>query len=57
MGGPLAGQIGTHFIYPGNPGYDEAGGDAGPAFDYNAHPAGDPALAAKLLWRDVRQGG
>jgi peptide/nickel transport system substrate-binding protein len=49
MGGPLAGQVGTHFIYPGNPGYGEAGGDAGPQVDYNAHPAGDPQIAAKYM--------
>jgi peptide/nickel transport system substrate-binding protein len=49
MGGSLAGQIGTHFIYPGNPGYDEAGGAAGPQVDYNVHPTGDPAIAAKYM--------
>ena len=31
FGGPLVGEIPTHWIPPGQPGFDEAGGDAGRA--------------------------
>ena len=49
-GGPLAGGLATHFIPPGIPGYQQAGGAAGPAtLDYIQHPNGDPALAASYM--------
>jgi peptide/nickel transport system substrate-binding protein len=48
-GGPLTAQPMTHFLAPGIAGYEAAGGAAGPRVDYNEHPAGDPAVAAKYM--------
>jgi peptide/nickel transport system substrate-binding protein len=51
-GGPLAGGLATHFIPPGIPGFQQAGGDAGPAgaqYDFIQHPAGDMALAESYM--------
>jgi len=48
-GGPVVGQVGTHFIYPGSEGYAQAGGDAGPRVDYNADPDGNVAVARKYM--------
>jgi len=48
-GGALAGTVATHFLYPGQPGFDEAGGIKGPNLDYIQHPTGDPALAASYM--------
>ena len=45
-GGPLAGDIPTHFIFPLIPGFEEAGGEDGFGFDFLANPQGDPDLAA-----------
>jgi peptide/nickel transport system substrate-binding protein len=49
FGGPVVGQVGTHFIYPGSEGYELAGGAAGPQADFNRYPSGNLALAAKYL--------
>ena len=38
FGGPLVGQVGTHFIYPGSEGYEQAGGAAGPGSISTAIP-------------------
>ncbi|HEY4427403.1 MAG TPA: ABC transporter substrate-binding protein [Solirubrobacteraceae bacterium] len=48
-GGSLVTIPATHFIYPEIPGFEEAGGIAGPKFDYNEHPQGDPAVAEKYM--------
>jgi peptide/nickel transport system substrate-binding protein len=48
-GGPVIGDIATHFIGPGVPGYDEAGGAAGPDLDFNKNPNGDMTVAKKYL--------
>jgi peptide/nickel transport system substrate-binding protein len=48
-GGPLFGNAATHFIYPGIPGFEQAGGLAGPKVDYNEHPEGDMAVAGKYM--------
>ena len=48
-GGPLAGVVATHVIYPNFPGFEEAGGLKGPNLDYLQHPTGDPALAASYM--------
>jgi peptide/nickel transport system substrate-binding protein len=48
-GGALTGDIATHFLPPGIPGHEEAGGAAGPGADYLAKPSGDPALAAEYM--------
>jgi peptide/nickel transport system substrate-binding protein len=49
FGGPLVGDIPTHFIPPGQPGFEEAGGEAGPGVDFLAKPEGDMALAAEYM--------
>lgn len=48
-GGTFVGKPGTHFIPPGIGGFDEAGGDKGPGFDFLANPAGDMAVAEKYM--------
>jgi peptide/nickel transport system substrate-binding protein len=48
-GGSFVGKPGTHFIPPGISGFDEAGGDKGPGFDFLANPKGDQALAEKYM--------
>ena len=50
-GGELVGDIPTHMIPPGLPGFEEAGGLKGPGIDFMSHPAGDPALAASTSRR------
>jgi peptide/nickel transport system substrate-binding protein len=50
-GGVVTGPLATHFLPPGIPGYEEAGGAAGPGYDFlsAAKPGGDPALAAQYM--------
>lgn len=51
-GGVLAGGLATHFIPPGIPGFQQAGGAAGPSgpqFDFIQHPTGDMALAESYM--------
>ena len=48
-GGPLTGKIPTHWIPPGQPGFEEAGGDAGPGVDFLAKEEGDMALATEYM--------
>ena len=48
-GGALVAAPMTHFLYPGVAGYEQAGGAAGPKVDYNEHPEGDMAVAAKYM--------
>jgi peptide/nickel transport system substrate-binding protein len=48
-GGPLITTVATHFLYPGIPGFEQAGGIAGPKVDYDEHPEGDKALAEKYI--------
>jgi peptide/nickel transport system substrate-binding protein len=48
-GGVLFTNVGTHFIYPGIPGYEQSGGEKGPKFPFNEHPEGDIALAEKYI--------
>jgi peptide/nickel transport system substrate-binding protein len=49
FGGELVGSVATHIITPGIAGFDEAGGMAGPAFDYLKSPSGDAQVAASYL--------
>jgi peptide/nickel transport system substrate-binding protein len=49
FGGPLTGDIPTHWIPPGQPGFDEAGGAKGPGDDFMAKPEGDMALATEYM--------
>jgi peptide/nickel transport system substrate-binding protein len=48
-GGELVGDIPTHMIPPGLPGFDEAGGLEGPGLDFMSHPEGDMELAASYF--------
>ncbi len=48
-GGKFTGDIPTHYLPPGIPGYEEAGGAAGPGFDFLKNPRGDTALAAEYM--------
>jgi peptide/nickel transport system substrate-binding protein len=48
-GGPLVAEPMTHFIYPGNAGYTEAGGAAGPPEDYNQSVTGNLTVATKYM--------
>jgi peptide/nickel transport system substrate-binding protein len=49
FGGPLVGDIPTHWIPPGQPGFDEAGGAQGPGVDFLAKPTGDLNLAMEYM--------
>jgi peptide/nickel transport system substrate-binding protein len=48
-GGKFVGDVSTHFIPPGVPGFDEAGGAAGPGYDFLKNPNGDAQLAAEYM--------
>jgi peptide/nickel transport system substrate-binding protein len=48
-GGSLVAEPGTHFIYPGVAGYEQAGGAAGPAVDFNKSVTGDLTVAKKYM--------
>ncbi len=48
-GGKLVTDVMTHFIYPTVTGFEQAGGLAGPKFDFNEHPEGDMAVAEKYM--------
>ena len=48
-GGPVAGDIASHFLAPTGPGFETAGGMKGPDLDFLANPSGDMTVAAKYL--------
>jgi peptide/nickel transport system substrate-binding protein len=48
-GGTVVSTTATHFLYPGVAGFDEAGGLAGPKYDFLASPAGNPTVAAAYM--------
>ena len=48
-GGQIVGAVGTHFLYPGSLGYDQAGGAHGPNVDYNNYPEGNLTVAKKYM--------
>jgi peptide/nickel transport system substrate-binding protein len=48
-GGELVTNVMTHFIYPEIPGFEQAGGLAGPRVDYNDYPEGNAPVAAKYM--------
>jgi peptide/nickel transport system substrate-binding protein len=51
-GGPLTGTVATHFIPPGIPGFEQAGGYKGPQgsqYDFVQHPGGDMQLATQYM--------
>ena len=45
------GMLASHWLPPGTPGHDEAGGAEGPRYDWLARPEGDLAVAAAYLRR------
>jgi peptide/nickel transport system substrate-binding protein len=49
FGGPITGDIPTHFIPPGQPGFDEAGGEEGTGADFMAQPSGNLELAKEYM--------
>jgi peptide/nickel transport system substrate-binding protein len=48
-GGPAVGTVATHFIPPDMPGFTQAGGNAGPGYDFYKNPNGDVALAKSYM--------
>lgn len=48
-GGPLVAQPATHFIYPGNDGFDQAGGYPGPQVPWNKSPSGNLSVAKHYM--------
>jgi peptide/nickel transport system substrate-binding protein len=48
-GGPYIGKPSTHFIPPGMPGFDQAGGYTGPGYDFYANPNGNLSLAQSYM--------
>jgi len=48
-GGSFVGPLATHFLPPGVPGFEAAGGLDGSGFDFLAEPSGDPDLAAGYM--------
>jgi len=49
FGGPLVGDIPTHIIPPGQPGFDDAGGAEGPGLDFMTKPGGDMTVAQNYM--------
>jgi peptide/nickel transport system substrate-binding protein len=49
FGGPITGEIPTHWIPPGQPGFEEAGGAEGTGADFMAKPEGDLDLAMEYM--------
>ena len=49
LGGPLAGDIPTHYISPGILGFEQAGGFDGPGVDFLKNPNGAADLAAQYM--------
>ncbi|HEY1592254.1 MAG TPA: ABC transporter substrate-binding protein [Solirubrobacteraceae bacterium] len=56
-GGAEVGDLATHYIPPGIPGFDEGGGYAGPQLDFLSNPRGDLALAHRYLAKAGYPGG
>jgi peptide/nickel transport system substrate-binding protein len=48
-GGRFIGDIATHFLPPGIPGFEQAGGLKGPPLDFLANPRGDMTVAANYM--------
>ena len=51
LGGKRVGTVATHFLPPGMPGFDAAGGARGTGADFLASPGGNRGLAASYLKR------
>jgi len=48
-GGPTLGTLATHFLPPGVNGFDDAGGDKGPGFDFMSSPTSNVELAKSYM--------
>ena len=48
-GGETLGPLATHFIPPEMPGFEDAGGEAGPGYDFYKSPTGDVELAKEYM--------
>jgi peptide/nickel transport system substrate-binding protein len=48
-GGKFTGDIATHFLPPGIPGFEQAGGLKGPPLDFLAQPRGNMTLATNYM--------
>ena len=48
-GGKFIGDIPTHYLPPGIPGFEEAGGLKGPGYDFLNNPRGNMALAQEYM--------
>jgi peptide/nickel transport system substrate-binding protein len=48
-GGPTLGTPATHFLPPGVSGFEEAGGEKGPGFDFTSNPKADVELAKSYM--------
>jgi peptide/nickel transport system substrate-binding protein len=48
-GGPTLGTVATHMLPPGIAGFEEAGAEKGPGFDFASKPTADLALAREYL--------
>jgi peptide/nickel transport system substrate-binding protein len=48
-GGEVVGDVATHFLYPGVPGFEEAGGEDGIGVDFLAAPEGDLEVARSYM--------
>jgi peptide/nickel transport system substrate-binding protein len=57
MGGPLAGDIPTHYISPGLVGFEQAGGFSGTGVDFLKNPQGNAGLAASYMKKAGYQSG
>ena len=57
LGGAVVGEVPTHWIPPGVPGFAEAGGPAGPGVDFLAFPRGNLPLARRYLRQAGYAGG
>ncbi|HEX6024011.1 MAG TPA: ABC transporter substrate-binding protein [Solirubrobacter sp.] len=49
LGGKNVGTVATHFLPPGMPGFEQAGGARGAGLDFLAKPTGDLTVAAKYM--------
>ncbi len=56
-GGPIVGDVATHFLAPGQPGFEEAGGTKGPDLDFIQNPDGDMQVAAQYMKKAGYQSG
>jgi peptide/nickel transport system substrate-binding protein len=48
-GGPVTGDIATHFLAPNNPGFAQAGGMKGPALDFETDGPAKPDVVKKYM--------